>query len=173
MIWRGLKVGSDSSLPLLYLKNNALPLWPSLFYSHLYDLIHCRDDIIMNMHAQFQEHKRYLTGGNFDHPHPRVKTPKHINTATSISYCAFLFPCLSNQPSVHKSTSASPLIFQAPMRSPKEFSPALWTFNSFLNDLLAVWPLNDHANSNVLPIRGSGSLITKVPSRWGLPSLHP
>lgn len=68
----------------------------------------------------------------------------------------------SDQPSIHKSTSASPLIFQAPMRSPKEFSPALWTFNSFSNDLLAVWPLNDHANSNVLPIWDSVPLITKV-----------
>lgn len=67
-----------------------------------------------------------------------------------------------NQAWKHKSTLAIPLIFQAPMRSPKEFPPALWTVNSFSNDLLAAWPPNDHASSHVLPIWGSVPLITTV-----------
>lgn len=77
----------------------------------------------------------------------------------------------SNQPSENKSTSAIPLIFQAPMRSPKAFPPALWTFNSFSNDLLAAWPPNDHASSHVLPLWGSVLLITAVPL-MGLPFPH-
>lgn len=76
----------------------------------------------------------------------------------------------SNQPSKNKSTPAIPLIFQAPMRSPKAFPPALWTFNSFSNDLLAAWPPNNHARSHVLPLWGSVLLIT-VPL-IGLPFPH-
>ena len=68
----------------------------------------------------------------------------------------------SNQPSKNKSTPAIPLIFQAPMRSPKAFLPALWTFNSFSNDLLAAWPPNNHARSHVLPLWGPVLLITTV-----------
>ena len=77
----------------------------------------------------------------------------------------------SNQPSKNKSTPAIPLIFQAPMRSSKAFPPALWTFNSFSNDLLAAWPPNDHASSHVLPLWGSVLLITTVPL-MGLPFPH-
>lgn len=54
MIWSQLKVGSDSSSTLFYLKNNAWPLWTSLFSSvkqDQYDLIYGRDDIIINIHA--------------------------------------------------------------------------------------------------------------------------
>lgn len=57
-----------------------------------------------------------------------------------------------DQCSKNKSTLAIPLIFQAPMKSPKEFSPALWTFNSFSNDLLTAWPPNDHTSSHVFPL---------------------
>lgn len=76
-------------------------------------------------HIKFPEHTWHLITGNCDHPQPRVKAPKHTKAAMPISYCALPFPGPFEIALKNKSTLAIPLIFQAPMRSAKEFPPAL------------------------------------------------
>lgn len=82
------------------------------------------------------------------------------------SHCAFHSLAPSNQSSKNKIMSAIPLIFQAPMWSPKEFPSSLWTFNSFSNDLLAAWPPNAHTSTHVLPLWGSVPLLTTETLVW-------
>lgn len=78
------------------------------------------------VHIEFLEHNWHLINSNFDHPWSRGKALKHMKAAMPISYCA-LPSCWPFEIALkkNKSTLVIPLIFQAPIRSAKEFPPAL------------------------------------------------
>lgn len=104
-------------------------------------------------------------------PSPELKLLSTRKQQCQFPTESFHSPAPSNQLFKNKRPSALPLIFQAPMRSPKEFPPALWTFNSFSNDLLAAWPPNDMWATLSFLFEALSLWWQQCPW-WGLPFPH-